>query len=185
MQLVSDEISDIYLQSITLDDVTPNYVQWLNDPKVNQYLETRFTKQKLDSVNAFVKDILKQPNEHLFTIRTKADNQHIGNIKVGHIDPVHNVGYVSLFIGDKNSWGKGFAVQAIQLISRYALERLLLRKLIASAYKPNIASINAFLKVGYQHECVLKSHYLLNGKPCDIILTCLFNDNLDILPSIL
>ena len=27
------------------DDVTQNYVDWLNDPEVNRYLETRHTHQ--------------------------------------------------------------------------------------------------------------------------------------------
>ncbi|MEY8213728.1 MAG: hypothetical protein RPR97_04495 [Colwellia sp.] len=44
----------------------------------------------------------------------KKNDEHIGNIKIGAIKNNHRVGSVSLFIGDKKSWGQGLASQAIQ-----------------------------------------------------------------------
>jgi len=40
--LTSDD-GQVTLRPVTLADVTPAYVAWLNDPEVNRYLETRFS----------------------------------------------------------------------------------------------------------------------------------------------
>ncbi|MCJ8320011.1 MAG: GNAT family N-acetyltransferase [Colwellia sp.] len=185
MKISSDTAPDLYLQYISIDDANKIYVDWLNDPLINQYLETRFHIQNINSIREFISSMIANPNEHLFTIRTTCNEQHIGNIKVGGINTTHNIADVSLFIGDKDSWGKGFATKAIQLISRYALENLQLRKLCAGAYKPNIASTRAFLKAGYINDGFLANHYLLNGQPCDLVQVCLFENKHTIIPSII
>ena len=179
MFIRNKDIRSIYLLKIRAEDVSSRYVDWLNDPEINQYLETRFKQQTLESVHDFVSNIIANDNEHLYTIRTSADDIHIGNIKVGGINPLHGVGHVSLFIGDKGSWGKGYASEAIRLISEYAFNILKLRKLSAGAYQPNIASTKAFINVGYQYDGTLKSHYLLQGKPCDLVQVCLFSSQID------
>lgn len=176
-KITSNEVKDIFLQSISLDDANENYVAWLNDPLVNQYLETRFSKQDLNSVKGYISANLNNPLEQLFTIRTN-NNKHIGNIKVGNINKTHNIAQVSLFIGEKESWGKGYAYQAIRLISQYAFDILSLRKLTAAAYFNNIASTKAFLKAGYKIECRLKNHYILNGEACDIIQVAMFKNDI-------
>jgi len=183
-RISSQSIPSIYLQAIDQTDANETYVQWLNDPLINQYLETRFHLQNLENVLTFINDMIAAPNEHLFTIRLTGTDQHIGNIKVGGIKPEHGIGDVSLFIGEKNAWGKGIACQAIKLISRYSFEQLNLRKLCAGAYKPNVASTKAFLNAGYQEDGVLTKHYTLNNQPCDLVQVCLFEHELNVLPKI-
>jgi len=184
MKITSEQLPTIYLQSISEQDTSEQYVSWLNDPLVNQYLETRFQTQNLATILNFIQGIIATPNEHLFTIRLKSNNQHIGNIKVGPINSIHNVADVSLFIGDKNWWGKGIAKQAIQLISRYSIKTLKLRKLSAGAYRPNKGSTIAFINSGYIEDAILADHFLLNGQPCDLVKVCFFEQQLNQLPQI-
>ena len=174
MKIIDQEEKKIYIQSITADDVNDTYVEWLNDPQVNQYLETRLKPQNLVSITSFVKSSINNPKEHLFTINTSSD-RHIGNIKVGAIDQYHGTGEVSLFIGDKNCWGKGYATLAITLISYFAFSILKLRKLSAGAYLSNKASTKAFIKTGYQIEGIKKAQFKFNNKFTDAIYVCLFS----------
>lgn len=180
--LSSEHVPSIYLQSIHEDDASDTYVDWLNDPMVNQYLETRHSLQTMQTIKDFIQEMIKSPNEHLFTIRLTENNKHIGNIKVGNINTHYNIADVSLFIGDKSSWGKGFAKQAIQLISSYGFDTLGLRKLCAGAFKPNIASTMAFLKVGYMRDGVLLNHYVFDNESCDLVQVCMFSEQLTCLP---
>lgn len=184
VRVTNQEKPSIYLRSISLDDVNTTYVDWLNDPQVNQYLETRFSHQNIQSVRSFVKTMIKAPNEHLFTIRT-CDDQHIGNIKIGAINMHHGYGEVSLFIGDKNAWGKGYATLAIELISYYALSALKLRKLSAGAYQANIASTKAFIKAGYEMDGIKKGHFRSHDEVVDGIYVCLFSDQVKIPNSLM
>jgi len=184
ISIVSEQVSLIYLHSINEADANEEYVNWLNNREINQYLETRFSLQCLESVLAFIQKSIATPNEYLFTIRLIGSNKHIGNIKIGSIKAQHSIGDVSLFIGDKSSWGKGIASQAIQLISKFSFEHLNLRKLCAGAYKPNIGSTKAFLKAGYSEDAILTSHYLLNNKPCDLVQVFMLKEKTKALPNI-
>ena len=103
IRISSPQVPSVYLQTITEQDASYEYVEWLNDPLINQYLETRFYVQDLTAIKNFIHLMISDPNEHLFTIRLKESHKHIGNIKIGGIKPHHHVGEVSLFIGDKKS----------------------------------------------------------------------------------
>jgi RimJ/RimL family protein N-acetyltransferase len=182
--VTSEEVPLIYLQSIEEDDVSDEYVRWLNDPIINQYLETRHSTQDLQSILAYVVHIQDNPNEHLFTIRLKENNKHVGNIKVGNINTHYNIAEISLFIGDKTVWGKGIATQAIQLISSFSIKKLKLRKLNAGAYEQNVASTKAFLNAGYTRDGVLRNHYIFKNQPCDLVQVCFFQEQVKHLPII-
>ena len=106
----------VTIRPISLDDVTQTYVNWLRDPEVNQYLETRHTEQSMASVGDFVRAMISSSDQHLFAICV--DGKHVGNIKVGPIKHPHQLADVSLFIGDRTAWGKGVASAAIKLITQ-------------------------------------------------------------------
>ena len=38
----------IFLRRLTEEDVSDDYVNWMNDPEINQYLESRFNKQTIE-----------------------------------------------------------------------------------------------------------------------------------------
>jgi hypothetical protein len=92
--------SKIVLRLAGLDDCNDQYLAWLKDPTVNQYLETRWREQTLESIRAFVAAQSASPDSYLFAI-LEAD-RHIGNIKVGPILPHHECADVSYFIGARD-----------------------------------------------------------------------------------
>jgi len=159
----------LYLRTLTRSDCSDRYVAWLNDPQVNRYLETRFAVQDLKAIAAFVDAANSRSNEYLFGIFLRAGDDHVGNLKIGPVNPHHRLGDISLFIGEPRCWGKGYATEAIIAASRYAFDSLAVRKLSAGIYAPNTASHRAFLKAGYREDARRPGHYLLDGKPCDIL----------------
>ncbi len=169
---------NIYLRPLAVSDVTDTYVGWLNDPAVKRFLETRHSDQNHATVLSFVERVNERPNEHIFAICLASDDKHIGNIKVGPIKANHSVADVSLFIGESDCWGKGYATEAIGVISRYAVRQLGIQKLAATAYAVNVGSIGAFLKVGYRQEGLRRKHYMLDGSPADLVELGLCADEL-------
>ncbi len=159
----------LLLRPVTLTDVTERYVDWLNDERVNRFLETRHSRQTLDGVRAYVDRITRRDDEWLFAICLEADGTHIGNIKLGPVKPHHGVADISLFIGEPACWGRGYATEAIRLLSGHALRDLGLHKISAGMYASNDASLRAFLKAGYREEGRRRKHYLLDGRPEDVI----------------
>ena len=159
----------IYLREVRQSDINQTYCQWLNDPEVNRYLETRFIPQSTESISQFVASKTGN-NEMLLAICCAKNDCHIGNIKLGPINWVHRYGDVSLFIGDKNYWGKGIASEAIELLTDFAFRVLNMHRLKADAYDKNIGSIRAFEKCGYVREGILRKQYYSDGKYVDTVL---------------
>ena len=149
----------ILLRPVTLEDVTEAYCDWLNDPEVNRYLETRFVVQTLASVRSYVATTIAAPDTIFLAIIEKATNRHIGNIKLGPVLLHHRRGELSFFIGEKGCWGKGYATEAVGLLTEYALDELSLVKVTAGCYSTNFGSKRVFEKLGYEIEAVLKKQY--------------------------
>lgn len=163
--------SNIFLRVLSREDVTTRYLSWLSDPEVVRYLELRFSSpQTLVDLECFVNEVNDSGNSLMLGIFLNSDKAHIGNIKLGPVDPNHSTGDIGLLIGERAHWGKGFASKAIRLLSDYAFEELGLIKLTAGCYGSNEGSRRAFLNVGFVEEGRRIHQCYLNGQREDAVL---------------
>ncbi len=160
----------VYLREVRESDINENYCRWLNDHEVNQYLETRFSPYSEDMIRSYVREMTDDPNSVLMAIIHKKTKTHIGNIKIGHINWVHRFADISLMIGEKRFWGKGYGTEAIKLAVEYAFYTLNLRRLAAGIYANNIGSIKAFKKAGFLEEGRQKEHRFCHAAYVDDVL---------------
>jgi [ribosomal protein S5]-alanine N-acetyltransferase len=91
--------SKISLFLLKADHVTQDYVSWLNDPQVNQFLECRFFTHTIPSTRKFVQAMLDYPDNLLHGIRSHLFDRYVGNIKIGPIDKNHGFSAVTIMIG--------------------------------------------------------------------------------------
>lgn len=145
----------IHLRPLCASDASDRYVAWLNDPEVNRFLEIRFHDHTLADVKEFLRKLEADESCAGFAIVLNEGARHIGNIKLGPINERHGFGEVSLFIGEKDCWGKGLATEAIELVTEYAFKARGLRRVEAGAYSSNQGSAKAFLKAGWRQEAIL------------------------------
>ena len=159
----------LILRPLTVADVTPAYVGWLNDGEVTRFLETRHSPQTAVTIRAFVEATNANPTEHLFAMIVRGTGHHIGNIKLGGVHPIHALGEVSILIGERSVWGQGYAAEAIVRLADHAFADLGLEKLAAGLYAANTGSERAFLKAGFQREGLRRAHYRLDGVRSDVV----------------
>lgn len=164
------KLGDVELFGLQPDDVTDQYVAWLNDPAVNRYLESRFVRNTPDSTRRFVQAVVESDDSILFGIRYVPGGRHVGNIKLGPVDRHHRRAEIGLLIGDRAMWGRGIAASAIELATRHAFDALGLLKVTAGCYASNVGSRRAFEKAGFVVEAIRKRHFLLDGVPEDAVL---------------
>lgn len=160
----------LYLRGVTADDVNETYLRWMHDPEVMQYLESRFQPHSLSSLHEFVTQMQHDRDQLFLAIVLKDKDRHIGNIKLGPINWIHRFADIGLLIGEKDCWGKGYATEAIQLLTQYAFNALNLHHLTAGCYATNMGSARAFLKAGWVEEGRRKSYFYSAGKYVDEIL---------------
>lgn len=140
------------LRELRPEDVSPDYVGWLNDPAINRYLETRFSPQDEAAVRAFVAAQLASPDAFLFRIALAGTDRHIGNIKLGPINRAHGSAKISLLIGARDQHGQGLATEAIAAVTAWGLATQGLHRVEGGCYADNLGSLRAFLKCGYAVE---------------------------------
>jgi len=165
----------IYLREVQLSDANENYCNWLNDPGVNKFLESRFEKWSIKKIKNFITNIKETSNNLFFAIISRDEDKHIGNIKIGPININHNCAEVGILIGDKSSWNKGYATEALKLIVDYAFTKLKIHKLTAGIYTNNIGSIKAFQKAGFKIEGVKKEEIFFDNKYIDAVIMGIVN----------
>ena len=89
------ETENLLLKELDISDVTENYVTWLNDEDINQFLQVRHQKHTLKTTRDYVQNLKESEHNFLFGIFEKNNNRHIGNIRltISHpIDKVANIG---------------------------------------------------------------------------------------------
>ena len=146
----------------------------MNDPQINQFMETWHFPHGKENIRAYIKAHYDDRDEPFLAICIKntflVDAIHIGNIKLGPINWVHRYADISIFIGEKKLWGRGYATEAIKLITEYAFKKLGLHKVKSGIYSLNTGSIKAFERAGFNIEAILPSHVFYDGRWLNLYL---------------
>lgn len=155
---------NVYLRLLEMSDCGERYLTWLRDPEVNRFLETRWVEQTDATIEDFVTEMRRGPDNYLFGIVHLETERHIGNIKVGAVNHIHKHCEVGYFIGDREMWGKGIATEAIRLATQFAFERLDLHRAQAVVDVDNPASAKALERVGYTREGTMREKLFMDGR---------------------
>jgi RimJ/RimL family protein N-acetyltransferase len=158
---------DILLRRVTLSDVGEAYCRWMNDEEVNRYMQTQYESQTHEDIRNYVTKVSDDRTNFFMAIIYKPELRHIGNIKLGPVNIRHRRGEVSLFIGEKELWGRSLAQQAIELIRDFGCNTLQLHKIKAACYSNHSRSARAFEKAGFVLEAVLRDEFLHRGEYVD------------------
>ena len=154
------------LRALTPDDVGQTYVDWLNDPEINRYLEVK-VPQTIESVRAYVAGHDLQRGV-LFGI-FDADGRHIGNVSL-IIEAKHELGIVGVMIGERDYWGQNVVQEARKAVIDYAFGELELFKLSGGCKSSNRPAVYNYQRQGWTLDGIRKAHNVdRTGKRVDIV----------------
>jgi RimJ/RimL family protein N-acetyltransferase len=137
-----------YLRPISEADVTDAYVDGLNDPEVNRYLEVRKLRQTSETVRAYVRANAADPWAVLFGIYS--GNVLRGTLRLHDVDLSGSKATVGIALFDRHFSGRGLGSAAIAAVARFAAAELSLTHLAAGIIDANTASVRAFEKAGFR-----------------------------------
>lgn len=166
----------IELRPLDKTDLTTEYIRWLNDPEVSQYLISGVFPSNMDQLENFYQRISLSNNDVMFAIIRKDTKKHIGNIKLGDINWVHRFANIGIMIGDKESWGQGCAQEACRLVIEYAFKRLNLNKVTLTVVACHTAAIRVYEKIGFKLEGRVKDIFFLSGRYEDQLIMGVLRD---------
>ena len=156
MALLKNET--ILLRAVEPEDLDFLY-QWENDTELWQHGSTltpysRFALRDY-LTNVLSEDIFQSRQLRLMIVEASSQRP-VGTIDLYDFDPIHHRAGIGILI-DKDCRGKGFSLQALQLMHEYAFRILLLHQIYAYIPTSNIPSYQLFLKSGYEETGLLQS----------------------------
>lgn len=143
-------------------------VRWVNDEEIrnsliSDYISEMGTKQWLlnNALSITRKD---------FFICLRKNNTPIGFSSLKNIDYVNSKAEMTICIGEKDYWGKGFAIEARSLMLDYAFFDLGLNKIYTINWVDNYKIINMNQKLGFKIEGTLRKSKFFKGEFRDFVI---------------
>jgi [ribosomal protein S5]-alanine N-acetyltransferase len=161
------ETERLILKPLSTIHITPIYVSWLNDEEVYRYLETR-GNYTMELLTDYVENVIEK-DIYFWGIHTKYEHRHIGNIKIDPIDVINGFGEYGILIGDRDSAGLGYALEASKCVISYCFDDLSLNKINLGVVFDNKQAIRLYEKLGFLTESRLKDYVNYNGISYDVL----------------
>jgi len=161
----------VCLRPISEQEVNGQYISWLNDPKINEFLEVRHNRQTIGNVVEYINGVRSKAGCEVFAIFLKAGKTHVGNIAIIQFNPF-NQGYAifGLTIGEPKAQMVGAGGEATLLIVDYIFRSRSIRRIQGGVYSDNQKSRKMLESLGFKEEGVFRKHVVLNsGKLNDLI----------------
>lgn len=142
--------TNIYLREPQTSDVEL-ILRWENNPE-NWDVSGTITPFTIEEITSFVNaehDIYKN-NQYRFIICLSTNNQPIGTIDLFEFDEQLKQVGIGILIAEKKNRNKGFASEALKLVTNYCITKLNTVQLFCNIFKENKNSIRLFEKNGFQ-----------------------------------
>jgi len=134
-------------KKLTIQDITDEYVFWLNDPVVNEFLEVRHKKQTKETVSNYVDSFYKQEEKYIWGIYH--DTKMIGTVTLYNLNRSENNIEIGMMIGDTNYWGKLASDSAYKFALGFAFNQLNMDSATGGCYDAHLGIIFTFKKLGF------------------------------------
>ena len=133
--------------------------RWSNDPEINYMLGGWHFPSSLKDQLAWFNGLSLGGINQRFAIDTP-DLGLIGIANLVEINWKDRNAFHGMLLGDKDMRGKGYGMDTIMAINRYAFDELGLVRLNGSMIEYNEASLKVYLqKCGWKQEGIKKKHY--------------------------
>jgi ribosomal-protein-alanine N-acetyltransferase len=144
----------LIIRPLIIEDISPQYIEWLNSKQVTRYLEIRNVTHTLDTTIDYIRKRNKNAKidgEH-FGIFDDAGRRHVGTVTFNSTNFYHNTSDISFVIGNQETAGRGYATEAVHAVCCYGFIVKKLYKITGGHYAGNIGSKRVFQKNGFRVE---------------------------------
>ncbi|GII52134.1 N-acetyltransferase [Planotetraspora thailandica] len=151
--------------------------RWHNDPEVMRWMDDPYPP----SLARIAKDIGERDagtyDNLVLMIETLAERT-IGVVALRGAQPETGAAELDIYLGERDTWGQGYATDAMRVICRYGFEKMRLHRISLTAVAENAAARHVYQKVGFVEEGRLREAFRRDGKWHDMILMGLLEGEL-------
>jgi RimJ/RimL family protein N-acetyltransferase len=156
-------------------ELVPFYLKWVNDFEVVRTLTSRLRPTTRETAESWYDWASKVEGEAVyFTIYERSTTRPIGVLHLHDIDPFHRTARYTIWIGEKDCWGKGYGTEATILALEYGFTGLGLHNIWLDVVSCNERALRAYERAGFRLVGRRREAYCLGGKAYDrVYMECL------------
>jgi RimJ/RimL family protein N-acetyltransferase len=159
----------VTLKAIELEDLDL-LNKWGNDPEIQYWLGGWHFPTNINDIQKWHSSFSVSSLNQRFSIYTD-DLGLIGTANLVDIDWKNRNGFHGMLLGNKEIRGKGFAVDTVMAVMKYAFEELGLNRLDGSIIEYNVASLKMYIeKCGWKKEGRQEKWYFRKNQYWDRIM---------------
>ena len=132
-----------------------NYVRWFSDKEVMKYFNQDVWQISLEKEKTAIRKM--QRNKDSVNWAIEIGGKHIGGTGL-KLDKKNKVAAWGIIIGEKDHWGKGYAVEIINLCADYFFKKLKGERFGLNVEMGNKKALKAYKKAGFKLEGVVRNY---------------------------
>ncbi len=164
----------VYLRPFSRDDLV--YVQkWSDDPEIRR-LTGEVAAMSRAEADEFYEQLRVDRDRVWFVVVLKEGDRVIGEAGLLRIfRPWRNTD-MSIIIGEKDAWGKGYGTEAGRLLLDCAFRRLGMHRVSIGVVGFNKRALKFWKGLGFEKEGIERDEYYCDGKYSDFVMMSILED---------
>ena len=158
----------VYLRALEKEDLIC-IQKWSNDPEIRKLTGEVASMGQADA-DKFLERVYNDNTREWFVIIIKENEQLIGEAGLLRMFHAWRTTDISIIIGEKDAWGKGYGTEAILLLLYYAFRRLNFHRVAIGVVGFNEKAIRFWEKVGFKKEGIQRDGYYYKYKYHDFVM---------------
>lgn len=149
--------------------------KWVSDPEIMRLIG-EVEPMTEAAAEEFFRKVQTDENRIWFTIVLTESGSAIGEAGLLRMFRPWRTTDLSIIIGEKGEWSKGYGTEAIGLLLDHAFGDLNFHRVAVGVVGFNEAAVRFYEKVGFRKEGVQRDGYYCDGRFCDFVMMSILED---------
>lgn len=141
--------------------------KWVSDPEIAKLMGVIEEPERIltyddwrQIVRRWFDQRRKSGSFYLYAIEDDS-GKLIGDIDLQLVSSTDRMGWLTIEIGEKDYWGKGYGTDAVSALLRYAFRHLGIRQIRLNVKKSNVRAIGCYQKCGFMKEAEQEDEWVM------------------------
>ncbi len=169
MQSFMCESERLKYRGLCEEDIEGPYLNWFNDQEVCRHNSHGRFPSTREKMLAYIR-MLQTSEDHLvWAVIEKESGLHVGNVALQSINMINRAAEFAIIMGDKERWGRGYALEAAKTIIRHGFAKLGLNRVYCGTSENNNGMLRLAGRLEMKQEGVRREAFFENAEFVDVI----------------
>lgn len=166
----------VRLRAVEPSDAETLY-RWHNDPEVMRWMSDGYPPS-LATLTKNLEERTPDSFEKLTLFVETLEGRTIGIVALRDTEPETGASELDVYLGEKDTWGQGYATEAMRLICRYGFDKMRLHRIGLTVVAENTGARRVYERVGFVEEGRKRDAFRRDGEWHDLIVMSLLEGEL-------